>query len=638
MMAGEGLIADAGLVINPNLDTSLYTSQPIVVDFKTTIAAFEGDLFEPAEEDPFNPGETLFGTGNPSGISPSLAEQFVHSMDDTLPFLTNVNPAATNVSTRYYDAFLANHLTNIFPSSGRYVQYLQIAMGQKDTANQYINSAVNGANLSKQTFTTMDALMTGNLTAVSRDVNTWGLDLLKTGSLFDFAKIDNIGTPQSLVEALMRTNMLSTIADELEAQGVDVFDIKKAINNEPDITLQPTAQKRCYDAFTQVTGEQLEEILFVLGVETIGITALSDLLDLTKVFPNSFFTITSPNHGTPENIYITPEGEIALWVLKLNTPATVYMPGDLARTNYVFTIALGQIKGIINSTPENIGTQASTIEGNDGLSATGSLAEALPAATTAFFKSSMGGGTGPDTTFYLTDLAGSPAGIPHVNNITTMNDVIEQFQNNGDLDDIAEIFLVMRNVIAGVYTVQDDPPMDPPEEYDATFSIVIPNPLPAEGTHRNKNAALSALMRELTTASEDLIAAYPTETENATAAFTGSVNGIIIELEQLWDAELKFQTTYLPEFETNDPLQNGMPRNKKTILGFAENLHSHGKKTSKGDIVEILEAMATDTQSGNAIIAAMREGRNLSKLSEAGVSSDNLIDDQNSVIEPGNIS
>jgi len=48
--------------------------------------------------------------------------------------------------------------------------------------------------------------------------------------------------------------------------------------------------------------------------------------------------------------------------------------------------------------------------------------------------------------------------------------------------------------------------------------------------------------------------------------------------------------------------------------------------------------MATDTQGGNAVTASMREGRNLSKLAESGVQSDNLINDQNSLVEPGNIS
>jgi len=602
LMAGEGLLTDVpedmALALNTDYDISTYTDQPIVVDYTNTIAVLQSDLVS---------------GGNPDGISQARIDSVTHALDNTVPFLTNVTPTAQAVDTANYDTLLNQHLVNIFPSNGQFALYLMIAMSQMQTANKYINSAVNGAKLTEQTFTSMDALMSGNITAVSTDVQAWGQELINSGNLFSFAKLGAIGTPQALLESLIAVNMLTSIADELALQGIDVFDLQRVISDDPTRELKPATQKRCYDAFTQVTGSNLEEILVVLEFVTPGIVVLSDLLDLTKVFPDTFQTLTSLNNGVVEDIYIDTEGTIADYVAAFSTPATAFMPVNQAKANYAFCISLMQIKGISKSTPQLIGSAASSIEGNDGLDATGGLTEPLPATTTDAILAKFEGGTGP-------------AGMPQSTNIDIMNTVIDTLETASALDDIEEILLTMRIVISQIW------------ETGAPPELEIPAPWPGQGLWPTRNSAINNLEDALNTAALALMAAYPTETADATTAFLGSTSSVVNEIKQLWAADIQFETTYVTGFETNDPTLNGIPKDDKTTLSFAENLHSYGKKTSKGDIVVILEAMATDTQGGNAIIASMREGRNLSKLAESGVSSDAKIDDQNSLVEPGNIS
>jgi len=610
-MAGEGLIDDTALEINTDSNISTYTSQPIVVNYTNTIAVLQSDLVS---------------GGNPDGISQAKIDAVTHALDNTVPFLTNVTPTAQAVDTTNFDTLLNQHLTNIFPSNGQFALYLMIAMSQMQTANKYINSAVNGAKLTEQTFTSMDALMSGNITAVNTEVQAWGTELINSGNLFSFTKLGAIGTPQALVESLMRVNMLTSIADELALQGIDVFDLQNVISDDQTRELKPATQKRCYDAFTQVTGSGLEEILDVLGFVTPGIVVLSDLLDLTKVFPGTFQTLTSLNNGVVEDIYIDTNGTIADYVAAFTTPATAYMPDTQAKANYAFCISLMQIKGIAKSTPQLIGSAASSIEGNDGLDATGGLTEPLPTATTDAILAEFEGGTGPDGTFYLTDIIGAAAGLPQSTNTDIMNTVIDMLETVNALDDIEEVLLIMRNVVTGVYDTVN------PGEVD------IPPGLPGQGLWPSRNSAMNILTPELNTAALALMAAYPTETADATTAFLSSTDSVVNEIKQLWAADIQFETTYVPGFETGDPALNGLPKDDKTTRSFSENLHSYGKKTNKGDIAVILEAMATDTQGGNAVTASMREGRNLSKLAESGVQSDNLINDQNSLVEPGNIS
>ena len=85
--------------------------------------------------------------------------------------------------------------------------------------------------------------MSGNLTSVNTDTQAWGGELADSGLLFDFAKLDNLGTPQAIIEALMRSNTLGLISDELTLQGVDVTQLVKAIQNNPTQVLSPLVQK-----------------------------------------------------------------------------------------------------------------------------------------------------------------------------------------------------------------------------------------------------------------------------------------------------------------------------------------------------------------------------------------------------------
>jgi hypothetical protein len=123
-----------------------------------------------------------------------------------------------------------------------------------------------------------------------------------------------------------------------------------------------------------------------------------------------------------------------------------------------------------------------------------------------------------------------------------------------------------------------------------------------------------------------------------TSVYLDSSGGVVGAITQLWDANVKFEITYVIDKATGDPELNGLAAQKSSTLAFAENLNLYGKRTSKNDIAAVLEAMAQDTQGGNAIIAAMREGRNFPKLSAAGITGDNQISDKPPVVEPGNIS
>jgi len=65
-----------------------------------------------------------------------------------------------------------------------------------------------------------------------------------------------------------------------------------------------------YQAMTQITGTDLNQILSVLGVVTVGITTMADLLNPLKLFPNSFQSLTAPTANGPVAIYVDSVGSI----------------------------------------------------------------------------------------------------------------------------------------------------------------------------------------------------------------------------------------------------------------------------------------------------------------------------------------
>ena len=580
------------------------------------------------------------------GISTVVADDFIHLLDGRAPYISNgiypglgVDNDHTTDGAVFYTKLIEQHATNLFPDNQRFALYALIAMGHIETANKYINSAVNAKSLSDQTFTTQDALMTGNIMAVSTSVTKWGEEMVDTGVLFDFKKLDNIGTPQAIVEALMSANMLGVISDELTAQGLDVVPLSRAIRNNPDLVLKPPVQKRCYDAFKFVTGEKLTSILDVMKLVTPNIFSLDELLDLRKIFPTTFSTIIAPRTTGLQNIF-TAGGHLTGHFTDIVTPLGGVLPDIITKSNSAFICSLKQINGILNTNSETLGTVAACVENHSGLPNTGNLTDALPADTENAIIGSFGGGTGPNGTFYLTDLIGAAAGLPFNSEMTILSSHIAGIEAVGGFDDIADNLQVMQDVNGGVDTARvtfDDGGGTGP------WVITILPGNPGAGVYSDAVAyqyadALQPVITALDTTVDAYLVAQEIKHIPALAAYGVPLAGVRGGIKALWDANVRFTTTYVNGYQTDDVDLDGLPKSKSSTLLFAENLHQYGRKIDKQNIAEILEAMAINNRSGNAIIAAMREGRNIDKLESANIKSDALISEKPPIVEPGNIS
>jgi hypothetical protein len=69
--------------------------------------------------------------------------------------------------------------------------------------------------------------------------------------------------------------------------------------------ISASTQKNLYNAFTTVTGSELEQVKSALGVTTPGITNMAQLLDPKSLLPNSFQTLQMPTPNGLQPIYNT---------------------------------------------------------------------------------------------------------------------------------------------------------------------------------------------------------------------------------------------------------------------------------------------------------------------------------------------
>lgn len=226
------------------------------------------------------------------------------------------------------------YLANVYLGNGdlsKFAQLFNAAQGYVQTTNIFINSAVNAETYLENTFTTMDDLVTGDLTQVNLDTQGFGQDLEKCGNLVDLARVADLGFPFPLIQQVVRQGGLTpSLVSALTIVGVNENIVLDLVN--PKLVVTDTIQKQMYQAMTLIRGNDLLDILRILGMARqqvisqgrssfasvdsrlsdpcgqdsptglplVNIQTMADLLDPSKIFPNSYSTLTTPICGCDE--------------------------------------------------------------------------------------------------------------------------------------------------------------------------------------------------------------------------------------------------------------------------------------------------------------------------------------------------
>jgi len=175
-----------------------------------------------------------------------------------------------------------NDFCGSFISAGSFIDY----------SNKAIMSAQNSLDFLKGTYSNMNDLISADVTNVSLSPQIFGKDLINLGKALDLSTIWTFGYPSNLLATLKKYNAITaSVSVALLSTGLTTTDIDN-ISSNTNVTKEQ--QQKTYAAFLIITGVDLAEILVSLNCNTPGLVTLSDLLDVKKMFPNSYETLTVP--------------------------------------------------------------------------------------------------------------------------------------------------------------------------------------------------------------------------------------------------------------------------------------------------------------------------------------------------------
>lgn len=336
MIAGATLSNNQGVAIATDFTNAIssYTSTTLLTPLFATLGNSTAANLS---------GTTLLGLETmAANICPALAD---NTPDTYAPTIGNIlgNASYGNSITGFTGVI--TDIGNTYLGNGNVTVFAQVFSGSQSYINQtndFINSAYNSQTYLGSTFTSMNSLITGNLTDVNLALPSFGRDLAQLGFLIDLADLGNFGLPSTVFRRLATvTNLTPGITLALKTVGLTTAQIESI--TDPDATLTDTVERKLYQAMTLITGAELQQVCFILDItlpvagivssgqpQNPGLSTMADLLNPVKIFPTSFasLTVRTYNQNTTSElraIYLDSTGNV-------NSKLTEYLP------RYVITV------------------------------------------------------------------------------------------------------------------------------------------------------------------------------------------------------------------------------------------------------------------------------------------------------------
>lgn len=144
------------------------------------------------------------------------------------------------------------------------------------------------------TYSNMNDVISANILGVNSASLQFGIDLENLGNALSFSVISAFGMPSALLYTLLQNSAItSDLAIALLAAGITEEHLS-LLGSRPYQAFDTVTEQNIYGAFLIITGDSLSEILSILSCTTQNITTLADLLNVRKLFPLSYGSLTVP--------------------------------------------------------------------------------------------------------------------------------------------------------------------------------------------------------------------------------------------------------------------------------------------------------------------------------------------------------
>lgn len=380
IIAANGLLDNQGLKTLPAALVSAinqYNSTTLIQNFFAAVNYYKAQSFftESTFDQLMSMGSTVCpALGNsipesPVGSYPNLLAEYLTI--DTVVDDSTIDPSGfSNLIEQTGSAYLGNG------DVGKFAQGFLAVQGYINTVNSFINTVDNSQTFLGPTFTTMSDLATNNISRITTNIPKFAVDLRNTGRLINTKKLGLFGTPAGLLQQLSNVtgatggstpgviNRLKNLSSSRTRRALTDSEIRNIVNDNRISLFNPSGismqefdqlQKIAYQAMAEVDGQDLLDVLSILDVSTPNINTMTDLLDLKKIFPNSYSTLQMPTASGTLPIYLS-NGAVDLTLAPivnqvLPTPSGCdelgkIIPPDQAVANKAFQSALEQITNI----------------------------------------------------------------------------------------------------------------------------------------------------------------------------------------------------------------------------------------------------------------------------------------------------
>jgi hypothetical protein len=308
------------------------------------------------------------------------------------------------------------------------------------------------------------------------------------------------------------------------------------------------------------------------------------------------------------------------------------IPPDQALANQALSRSLRQVKDIFNTDLPTLSAAVSQLESNKDLDLINDLTEPVPSVVTDFIGNTLATGTGPGNTITINDVVGVAAGVTVNDELPIVTTVVSDLANVGALTALTGnggssisvnngIYTLMSYALTGVYSVGGN----------VANSTTIPNTTYYSGpqTFADVDDAFGNAVGGLISVANTYISNIATTYSNVVILANDATNACAEQLN------LNVINCTAAGIEigniVNDPANANLVSNSvSTSLGLASQLHDIGLDVSTGGAAQFFEQVANTTNlAGQAVVASMREGRNIAVLNAVGIQLDTQLVDVN---------
>ena len=547
-----------------------------------------------------------------SKIGPNLTTEVYDNLisigQQTIPLLGNSKPASYEFK---YEGQIAKFgfvrmialqaFTEMEVSSGSFSDFCSSftqCYSYKNRINKMIGSMSNSQSYLDGIYSNMNDLVTSDITGVNLATTYWGQDLIRLGRAIDLSEIDRFGTPSVLLKTLQRSGAITnTLGTALILCGLTTSEIGEILSNIAPVTEEQ--EKKIYVAFQIIQGVDLAEILTAMNVQTSGLLLLSDLLNPSKIFPNSYNSLTTPKYNSirmatnsKTYYFIYDSGGINLQLQEFGFKEKYnnVIPNEIAIACGAFSNAMMQIKNIKKMNFEKFAQVVANLETMKDLEVNGTSTP-IDSSLINSAKTTIAVGSGTDGSYTMADFYGAMAGVSY--KLAELKDAIIKLQTPA----LKEIYSNMVSLLNGA------------GPYTSALQTLIDQANIEIANIQNTN-------KSYTTVSADLFTNQLEYTDYSVTV----INTLWEDIGTKLSTEIKARVAALPD----DPEVTGY----EDVIAFAEAVvNVYALDTSLHGTASIIERiMDMTTPTGNYGVAAMRETRNAVRLGLIGGTLDNNID------------